>query len=97
MGFVQTFFPERIGDFSFGEVLPWYVWDTVVVMQFAFVPFVLLFEGKMNKNVIKGYLPYYFYTFTWFPIAIVGIFKKNNKEWFHTQHTRTISIGEMKK
>ncbi len=98
MGFGLTFYPDLINSyFTFGSVLPWYVWDTIVVLQFAFVPFVLCFEGKMNRHVIKGYIPYYIYTFTWFPIAIVGMFKKNNKEWFHTQHTRTISIGEMEK
>ena len=75
---------------------PW-VWNAMTIAQFLYLPTVLVLEGRMNWNVIKGYIPYYFYTFTWFPIAIVGVIKKDNKEWFHTQHTRTISLAEIEK
>jgi len=99
MGYLQTFYPS--GDFGFFQMrylfsTPW-IWNGIVIAQLLYLPTVLLLEGKMNWKVVKGYIPYYFYTFTWFPIAIVGVIKKNNKEWFHTQHTRTISLQELNK
>lgn len=97
MGYAQTFYPN--GDLGFFQMSYLFstpiIWDAIVIMQLLFVPTVLWFEGKLNWKVIKGYIPYYFYSFTWFPIAVVGIFKKNNKEWFHTQHTRTISLSDI--
>ena len=95
MSFTQTFMPDMF--FEFADVIPAFVWNTIVICQLLFVPCTLLFEGRLNWKVIKGYIPYYFYSFTWFPISVVGIFKKNNKEWFHTQHTRTISLAEIEK
>ncbi|MBQ2897318.1 MAG: glycosyltransferase family 2 protein [Clostridia bacterium] len=99
MGYLQTFYPN--GDFGFFQMQYLFstplIWNTIVIAQLLYLPTVLALEGKMNWKVIKGYVPYYFYTFTWFPIAIVGVVKKNNKEWFHTQHTRTISLQELNK
>lgn len=95
MSFTQTFMPDMF--FQFADVIPAFIWNTIVICQLLFVPCTLLFEGRLNWKVIKGYIPYYFYSFTWFPISVVGIFKKNNKEWFHTQHTRTISLAEIEK
>ena len=99
MSYLQTFYPN--GDLGFFQMhylfsSPW-VWNVITILQFLWLPSVLLLEGRMNWKVVKGYIPYYFYTFTWFPIAIVGVVKKNNKEWFHTQHTRTISLQEINK
>jgi cellulose synthase/poly-beta-1,6-N-acetylglucosamine synthase-like glycosyltransferase len=99
MGFAQTFIPD--GNFGFFQMSYLFktpiIWNTIVVFQLLFTPAVLFFDKKLNWKVVKGYIPYYFYTFTWFPIAVVGMFKKNNKEWFHTQHTRTISLGDIEK
>lgn len=95
MAYVQTFAPHMF--FQFADVVPAFVWDTIVIIQFLVTPLVLLFEGRINWKVIKGYIAYYFYSFTWFPISVVGIFKKNNKEWFHTQHTRKISLADIEK
>ncbi|MBO5453672.1 MAG: glycosyltransferase family 2 protein [Clostridia bacterium] len=99
MGILQTFFPD--GNLGFFQMTYLFstplIWNTIVLCQLLFTPTVLFFEKKLNWKVIKGYIPYYFYTFTWFPISVVGILKKNNKEWFHTQHTRTISLTDIEK
>lgn len=95
MAFLQTFMPGLL--FQFPDIVPAFIWNAIVIGQILFLPCTLLFEGRLNMKVIKGYIPYYLYTFTWFPIAIVGVFKKNNTEWFHTQHTRTISLAEIEK
>ena len=97
LSIAQTLYPTGdIGVFQLNYLFssPW-IWNTIVIAQLLTVPAVLVFEGRMNWKVVKGYIPYYFYTFTWFPISVVGVFKKNQKEWFHTQHTRTITMSEI--
>jgi cell division protein FtsW (lipid II flippase) len=75
--------------------IPQGIWNLVVLAQFAWTPLVLIVERKATKRTVWGYLTYIFYTLTWVPIAIVGIINKDKKEWFHTQHTRKISINEI--
>ncbi len=43
------------------------------------------------------YIVYPIYAITWFPISIQGIMDKNNKEWSHTIHTRSMNIDELEK
>ena len=45
--------------------------------------------------MIPYYIGYILYNFTWVPITVTGMLKKNNTEWSHTAHTRTISIEEL--
>lgn len=77
--------------------LPQYVWNTFVIMQFMWGPLILYMEGKFTRRTILGYLLFIVYSLTWVPIAIVGMAKKNQKEWFHTQHLRGISLAEIRK
>ena len=53
-------------------------------------------EKRISKRTIWGYLTYIVYSFTWVPIAVIGFIKKDQHEWYHTQHTRQIKINEMK-
>ena len=59
--------------------------------------FVIWYERREIKPImIPYYLGYMVYNFTWVPIAIQGMINKNKTEWSHTQHTRTISMKELK-
>jgi len=100
MAWLQTCYPE--GKLPFFQL--WYlfeghpeIWYFFLIVQFLYIPFVLVAERKFNYKVFIGYLLYFFYSLTWVPITIQGILNKNNKEWFHTQHTRQISIKELEK
>ncbi len=93
MAWIQTAYPES--NLVIWGLIPRGVWNIVVIMQFAWTPLVLLVEKKATKRIFIGYLSYIIYTLTWVPIAIVGIVNKNKKEWFHTKHTRKISINEI--
>ena len=75
LSIAQTLYPTGdIGVFQLNYLFssPW-IWNTIVIAQLLTVPAVLVFEGRMNWKVVKGYIPYYFYTFTWFPISVVGV------------------------
>ncbi|OQB13834.1 MAG: Beta-monoglucosyldiacylglycerol synthase [Firmicutes bacterium ADurb.Bin193] len=94
MAWIQTAYPES--NLVIWGLVPDGVWNVFVLLQFCWTPLVLVIEKKVSKRTIWGYIAYTFYTLTWVPIAIIGIINKNKKEWFHTQHTRKISINELR-
>ena len=54
----------------------------------------------MPHSIIKSILSLIIlpvFTLTWFPISIQGILNKNDVEWSHTKHTRSMSIDELEK
>ncbi|MCL2739872.1 MAG: glycosyltransferase [Oscillospiraceae bacterium] len=76
-------------------LMPDTVFNVFVLMQFLWGPLVMIVEKRFNRNTILDFFIYGFYSLSWIPIAAVGMAKKNQREWFHTQHTRTIAIHEM--
>ena len=67
------------------------------VLQFIYTPIILILEKKLNLKIFLYYIIYPFYAITWFPISIQGIMDKNNKEWSHTVHTRSVKINDLEK
>ncbi|MDD6485058.1 MAG: glycosyltransferase family 2 protein [Clostridiales bacterium] len=97
--YAQTFHPD--GDLGFVQIgylfdNSW-IWSVICILQMLYMPFVVIYERREFKWIM---IPYYFaymvYNFTWMPIAIQGMIGKNNTEWSHTEHTRTISMDELK-
>ncbi len=85
--YVQTL---DMGKISVGVIL-------LAVMQFIYTPFLLILDKKLNKKMFFYYIIYPVYALTWLPITIQGIINRNQKEWSHTKHTRSISIDELEK
>lgn len=69
----------------------------VVLVQFVYVPFILMLDKKLDFKIFLYYLIQPIYGLTWLPIAIQGILNKDKKEWSHTLHTRSINIKELEK
>ena len=69
----------------------------LLVFQFMYTPFLLFLDKKLNFKVFLYYLIYPIYSLTWIPISIQGMMNKNNKEWSHTSHTRSIGISDLEK
>ncbi|SFA77807.1 glycosyltransferase family 2 protein [Clostridium frigidicarnis] len=67
----------------------------LVVMQFIYTPFILILDKKFSFKIFLYYLIYPIYSVTWIPISVQGILNKNNKEWSHTTHTRSIKITDL--
>lgn len=67
------------------------------ILQCIYTPLILLIERKFSFKVFLYYLLYPLYIMTWFPISILGILNKNNKEWNHTVHTRSVKIKDLRK
>jgi len=56
-------------------------------IQFLAVPFYLLIINKLNFKILKYYIPYLIFVYSWIPVSFMGIIKRKNKDWFHTKHT----------
>lgn len=100
MSYVQTFYPD--GNLGFVQMSYLFkspvVWNTIVLIQMLYTPFVLAYERKeFNFRMFIGYIQYMFYQFTWIPITIQGMIDCKKTEWSHTEHTRQISIAECEK
>jgi cellulose synthase/poly-beta-1,6-N-acetylglucosamine synthase-like glycosyltransferase len=65
------------------------------LMQFLLIPLGLFLDGKFSYKLFLYYPTYVLYCLTWIPISVQGVIMKNNKEWSHTLHTRTLSIHEI--
>ena len=96
VSFIKLFYPPLGMWFLTNLAIPPYLWNLVMLGQFLLTPLVLWAEGKLTKKMIIYYVPYLVYTYTWLPIAVVGVIRKNNKDWFHTEHTRKISADDIK-
>ncbi len=61
---------------------------TVFVWANIFVAFAGLYnDRKLDKNIARNGLGFLIYIISWIPVGIIGFFKKNDKEWFHTPHS----------
>lgn len=95
VSFIKLFYPPLGMWFLTNLAIPPYLWNLVMLGQFLLTPLVLWAEGKLTKKMIIYYVPYLVYTYTWLPIAVVGVIRKNNKDWFHTEHTRKIAASDL--
>jgi cellulose synthase/poly-beta-1,6-N-acetylglucosamine synthase-like glycosyltransferase len=69
----------------------------IILIQFIYTPFLLILDGKLSPKIFLYYFIYPIFSITWLPICIQGIVNKNNKEWSHTVHTRSINISDLEK
>ena len=73
-------------------------WAILVgVLEFVYTPLILIIEKKLDLKIFWYYIIYPIYSLSWLPISIQGMIDKDNKEWSHTEHTRSISIDEIEK
>ncbi|WP_194192268.1 glycosyltransferase family 2 protein [Clostridium chrysemydis] len=66
-----------------------------VIYNVVFFVATFLLLGKKSVILLFRFLLYGLYTLTWIPITIQGILNKNNKEWSHTKHVRSVEICDL--
>lgn len=64
---------------------------------YLYTPCLLALDKKLDFKIFLYYIIMPIYQLTWFPISIQGILKKDDKEWSHTEHTRSVGIDELEK
>lgn len=90
--FLSLFRP--MPDFIMNYVLNAWVWWMVLGIYYL-QPFVgLIFERKGSKS--WWFIQTYLFSLSWVPIVAVAWFKRKEKTWNHTQHTRAIKADEIK-
>lgn len=93
MAWLQSAYPDL--NLVVWGLVPANIWNVVVIFQMLWTPAILIMENRLCKNFLLRYFAYMVYCISWVPIAFIGIINKNEKEWFHTKHTREISIEEV--
>ncbi|WP_415522525.1 glycosyltransferase family 2 protein [Clostridium sp.] len=69
----------------------------MALIMYLYTPFLLLLDKKINFKILLYYIILPIYAITWLPISIQGILNRNDKEWSHTLHTRSVDIKEFEK
>ena len=67
-------------------------WRLVLLTALVWGNIVVVFAGlyndkKLDINIAKNFWGFAIYLITWIPVGIIGILKKDDKEWFHTPHS----------
>lgn len=50
----------------------------------------LVVDKKFDRKIVFNILGLILYLLSWIPIGVIGIFRHNKKEWYHTEHTGSI-------
>lgn len=96
--YVQTFYPS--GDLGFVQLSYLFgtplVWNIIAILQFCYMPFVVIYERKEFRfKMLLYFIMYFIYNLTWVPIAVQGLLGYKKTDWSHTAHVKSIGIDEI--
>lgn len=92
LGFFVLSLFVPLAPFISNWVLNSYVWWGALG-PFYLIPFVGLIMEKQSGK-LWWFVQVYIFSMSWIPIVAVAWFKRKEKTWTHTQHTRSISSNE---
>lgn len=75
-------------------ILPIEVWSIIAVGQYVF-PVIVLAMIRANWKSWCYLILYPLFVYSWIPITFVGFWHRNDREWSHTEHTRSLSYQEL--
>ncbi len=75
--------------------MPMSVWTIIGVGQYLF-PLIVLLKIKVPPKIWFYYLLYPLFVYSWIPVNILGWFRRHNKVWSHTVHTRAVGLDDVK-
>lgn len=78
----------------FGLVMPWSGWQILSAFQYVY-PVAALALDRLPWRSYLGLILYPVFIYSWIPIVFLGFLKRKDKQWSHTQHTRSISYDEV--
>ncbi len=65
-------------------VLSILTWGNLILMLAG-----LYSDNRLDRNIMKNSLGFLVYILSWIPIGIMGFLNRDEKEWFHTPHSKT--------
>lgn len=92
---VNELYQFNTGIYSFNITMAKIATTIIGILQFIYTPLILVLDDKLDWKIFWYYIIYPIYAATWIPISLKGMMDKDNKEWDHTEHTRSISIDEL--
>lgn len=76
------------------KVLPVEVWTAIAIGQYVF-PILVLAKIKAPLKSWWYLVFYPLFIYSWIPITLLGFVHRNQREWSHTVHTRSISYKDV--
>ncbi|MDU4961396.1 MAG: glycosyltransferase family 2 protein [Sporomusaceae bacterium] len=76
------------------KILPIEVWTLIGVGQYIF-PVIVLTKTRAHWKSWLYMIVYPLFVYSWIPITFIGFWHRNDREWSHTQHTRSLSYHEL--
>lgn len=76
------------------DVLPFEVWTIIGIGQYIF-PMLVLAKIHASRKSWFYMLLYPLFVYSWIPITLIGFWHRNDHEWSHTQHTRSMSYRDV--
>ncbi|SPF56966.1 Glycosyl transferase 2 family protein [Candidatus Desulfosporosinus infrequens] len=80
----------------FTLVMPWTGWQILSAIQYLY-PVAALALDRLPWRAYVGLILYPLFIYSWIPIVFLGFINRNDKQWSHTKHTRSISIEDVVK
>ena len=77
------------------SILPSTLMTAIMIGQYA-LPIIILIKVRAKLKSWFYLLLYPVFIYTWLPIIFIGFWKRNDHEWSHTQHTRSLDYDDMK-
>lgn len=80
---------------SVAHLLPTWFWILVNLFVVIQMPLAMALE-RVNWRGFLGLPLFPFFMLTWFPVTLMALFTRHNKTWAHTQHSRALSLHEVR-
>ena len=88
LNIIQLFVPVKFIPIPFEET---FIPQLSAAVQIFSVPLYLFIINRLNLKIIKYYIPYLIFMYSWIPVSFMGILNRKKKEWIHTKHSVCIS------
>lgn len=75
-------------------VLPIEVWTIIAIGQYVF-PIIVLAKIRANWKTWFYSIFYPLFVYSWIPITFLGFLHRNDRNWSHTEHTRSLSYHDI--
>lgn len=76
------------------KVLPVEVWTIIAIGQYIF-PLIVLAKIRAQWKSWLYVIFYPLFVYSWIPITFLGFMHRNEREWSHTEHTRSLSYHDV--
>ncbi len=77
------------------SILPSTLMTAIMIGQYL-LPMIILIKVRAKLKSWLYMLLYPLFIYSWIPIIFIGFLKRNDHEWSHTQHTRSLDYDDMK-